>query len=219
MESLIVTKEIDLWDSVFNINKKEANTKKENENKINNRIYEIAIFKIFVKFEVFLSNMFIIYATGNASGSGYIAKRKLNFIDESHLKAVLKSNNKFIDYSDKIVSLSKHIFEDKKNPFDLIFLDSDYQNYYNKIKALRNYIAHESDESKTKYIKEVLCNKNFIEPYEHLTQINKRSSKSNYSIYVEKIREMTEIIYSPSEYLGEDTIEEKTIEEKSNVKI
>ena len=42
--------------------------------------------------------------------------------------------------------------------------------------TLRNYIAHESNESRTKYIKTCLGNGTFIEPDSYLTKINRRTS-------------------------------------------
>lgn len=202
MDSSIVLNEIELWDSLFS-----------SEENINERLYEIAIFKIFVKLEFFISEAFIVYATGVANEYGYSAKRQLNFKDKRHLKAVLKSGNKgFIDFNDKIKSLSKHIFEEQKNPFDIILSDAEYSQYYNKIRVIRNYIAHESEESKKKYIAEVLNNRQFIEVHEHLTKINRRTSKSNYSIYIDKIKDITEVISNPAEFLG-DEINPREIDE------
>jgi hypothetical protein len=203
MDSSIVLEEIKLWDSLF-----------LTEKEINERLYEIALFKIFVKLEFFISEAFIVYATGQSNNYGYSAKRKLNFQDERHLKSLLKAGNKsFIDYNDKIKNLSEHIFEDKKNPFDIILTDADYSQYYNKIKVIRNYIAHESEESKNKYIREVLNNKEFIEPHIHLTKINKRTSISNFSIYVEKIKDITEVIANPAIFLGDEIVPKETIED------
>lgn len=188
-----IINEINLWNNEFKLG-----------TKINDKLYEIAIFKIFVKFELFLSKMFVLYSTGKASSMGYIPKRKLLFIDEQHLNYILNDKNKgYINYIEKIKTISEHIFEDNKNPFDLIFQDSNYYNYFNQIQAIRNYIAHESQESRKKYIKSVLNNKDFIEPYIHLKKINRKFSKSYYSLYVEKIKEMSEIIIDPSEYLDD----------------
>ena len=195
MNNDIITKEIQFWDNEIS---KLNGTKSV--------IYEIAFFKIFVKLEVFLSNLFVYYSTGNESDRGYKPSRKLEFEDEKHLKAVLKnSNSSYVNYLDKIKSLSKHIFDNEKDPFGLIFSDAGYSGYYNKMQILRNYIAHESEESKNKYIREVLNNKSFIEPYKHLFSTNRKNSKTFYSIYIEKITEITEILIEPQDFLSEYT--------------
>ena len=193
MNRSIVLEEINLWEKEF-----------EESKKINPKLYEIAIFKIFVKLELFLTEMFIIYATGEASSSGYIAKRRLEFQDKKHLEGILKSNKAFIDYGDKIKSLSGHIFIEKSNPFDLIFLDCKYFEVFNKLKAIRNYVAHESSESKRKYIKDVLNNSDFVEPHKYLMKINKKHHKSEYTLYIKKITEMVDLIVNPKPYLNDD---------------
>lgn len=170
-------------------------------------IYEIAIFKIFVKLEVFLSDLFVYYSIGNPTESGYMPKRKLKFEDEKHFMGVFKnSKSSYIDYLDKIENTSKHIFENEKNPFDLIFLEPRYLTYYKEMKVIRNYVAHESNESKDKYIKTVLNNKEYIPPYEYLSKINKKKGKTNYSIYIEVINNIVNILLDPADFLG-DSVE------------
>lgn len=63
--------------------------------------------------------------------------------------------------------------------------------------TLRNYIAHESNESRTKYIKTCLGNGTFIEPDSYLTKINRRTSSSYYTIYINKIIEISDLILDP----------------------
>mgnify|MGYP007054247817 FL=1 len=60
--------------------------------------------------------------------------------------------------------------------------------------SLRNYIAHKSGESRLKYIKTCLGNGDFIEPSAYLLKKNRRTSKSNYTIFVERIIEISELI-------------------------
>lgn len=196
MNNSIVINEIEYWNNEISALKGKESV-----------IYEIALFKIFVKLEVFLSELFVYYSTGNEGNNGYVPMRKLNFEDESHLRGVLKSGNSpYIDYLDKIINISKHIFQNKKDPFELIFSDASYFVYYNQMKTLRNYIAHESEESKRKYIKEVLGNKDFTEPYKYLSKINKKYSKTHYTIYTEKIKEITEILLEPSDFLCQENV-------------
>ena len=60
--------------------------------------------------------------------------------------------------------------------------------------SLRNYIAHESAESRKRYIETCLGGGQFIEPYEYLAKINRRKSKSNYTIYMEKIAHISDML-------------------------
>lgn len=64
----------------------------------------------------------------------------------------------------------------------------------NQMITLRNYIAHESGEARIKYVKTCLGNGQFIEPSTYLLKKNKRTSKSNYTIYIEKIIEISDLI-------------------------
>lgn len=155
-------------------------------------LYEIFFFKIYVKFEVYLSQVFENYCIGLESGKGYCPERKLQFSDKEHLRAILRGDKQYMDYIKKIESLSRHIFED--NPFDLIFQVEDNVNVFNQMIALRNYIAHESPESKKRYVEKCLGNGEFIEPYEYLIKINRKKSKSNYTIFMEKIESISEMI-------------------------
>lgn len=155
-------------------------------------LYEASFFKIYVKFEVYLANVFEEYCVGIESSKGYCPQRKLAFADKEHLRAILKGDKQYVDYIKKIEGLSRHIFID--NPFNIIFDVADNNTIFNQMTALRNYIAHESGESKVKYIKTCLGNGDFIEPSVYLLKRNRRTSKSNYTIFVEKIIEISELI-------------------------
>ncbi|BDF05476.1 hypothetical protein [[Clostridium] hylemonae] len=155
-------------------------------------LYEASFFKIYVKFQAYLSNVFENYCVGIASGQGYCPQRKLAFTDKEHLRAILKGDKQYVEYIKKIEALSKHIFID--NPFNIIFDVTDNLTVMNQMMALRNYIAHESGESKTKYIKTCLGNGQFVEPAEYLIKKNRRLSKSNYTIFIGKIVELSDMI-------------------------
>ncbi|WP_243300212.1 hypothetical protein [Bacillus litorisediminis] len=187
MDNTYLTEEINNWN---------------NQIRLNHKLYELAFFKIFVKFELFLTNTFIGYATGESSIKGYTPERKLNFEDKAHLVGVLRNyRSSFIDYSEKIQQISKFIFLEEKDPFSLIFNDSKFYNYFIEMKYIRNYIAHESQESRIKYHKYVLKNKPFEEPNDFLKKINKKNSKTYYSIYIDIIREFSEVILDPTPFL------------------
>ncbi len=155
-------------------------------------LYEASFFKIYVKFEVFLADMFKSYCIGTVNSNGYCPQRKLAFANEEQLDAVLKGDKQYVDYLKKIESLSKHIFID--NPFNVIFDVADNSTYLNQMMALRNYIAHESSESRNKYIKTCLPNQAFVEPCDFLMSRNRRNAKSYYTIYIDKIIEISDLI-------------------------
>ena len=155
-------------------------------------LYEASFFKIYVKFEVFLSEMFKSYCVGTINSKGYCPQRKLAFVDVEQLDAVLKGDKQYVDYLKKIESLSKHIFID--NPFNVIFDVADNATYINQMMALRNYIAHESSESRNKYVQTCLSNKTFVEPRDFLMMKNKKNSKSYYTIYINKILQISDLI-------------------------
>ncbi|MBB6001596.1 hypothetical protein [Arcicella rosea] len=179
--------EIDYWKTFFQGNPN-----------LDERVYEIAFFKIFVKFEIFISQLFIEYAIGGSSISGFQAERILNFRDRSHLEKVLKGrNSRFIDYTSKIEEISEYIFESDKNPFYVIE-SATYKELFLEMKILRNFIAHESEESKTKYVRKVLNNQVFISVGKHMqNKVSRSNTKSNYTEYIEKMLEVSELLLNP----------------------
>ena len=182
--------EIDYWIE------KLANQNKDDELYL--RMVEMAFFKIFVKFEDLLTFKFKKYCIGTGNGE-YIPERKLNFTDISHLEGVLKSGRtSYVDLS-KIQEVSKHIFE--KDPFGLIF--NTFHEELSKMKYIRNYIAHESEESKNKYCRYVLevDESRFISPGNFLIKIPRGRETSNFDFFINEIRKQREIIMDPTPYL------------------
>lgn len=150
--------------------------------KSNKDLYELAFFKIFIKFEKFLSDVFENYSVGNQSDFGYCPERILCFIDIDHLYKILKKDNKsYINHYESIKNLSNCIFQD--NPFEILTTDANYSTDINNMKILRDYIAHESSSSRNKFIKSLLNNKNFIPPNEFLLKKKKVLNISNYTHY------------------------------------
>lgn len=174
--------EIMKWDSLIN----------ENE-----EFLEIAFFKIFVKFENFIIEMIMKYATGQESSKEYCPNRRLNFEDAKHLKDTLNTN--YIDVSEKTEKLVSQIFDDS-NPFSFFFSSED-SSFYNQLKCVRNFIAHESPESKEKYIKKALFNQPFIEPNEYLKKKYQNTSvKSKYTKFIELVTSYSDMILNMNQY-------------------
>lgn len=166
----------------------------------NNR-YDIALFKIWIQFEKFISELFVLYATGKESETGYKPSLKLQFQDDVQLNAFLRGDRTYVDYPNKINALSRHVFAD--DPFDFaIYSDSNNHTAYDQIIAVRNYVAHESGESRKKYINACLGGNedNYIAPNDYLIKINKRIGKSHYTELVNSVKNMVSILIDPSAY-------------------
>lgn len=174
--------EIQRWNTVF------AST-----SAIDNSLYELAFFKIFIKFEKFLSDSFENYAIGNVSIHGYCPIRRLNFDDLTHLnKVIQKKERSFINHFEVIKNISDCFFTD--NPFDIIKTDPTYTTIINQMKVIRDYIAHESSAARNKYIVNILNNRPFVEPYQHLLSSKRGSGLSYYTFYINSIQNISNFI-------------------------
>lgn len=174
--------EIEKWNAIFSVT-----------TNIDNSLYELAFFKIYIKFEKFLSDTFENYAIGNTSIHGYCPIRRLTFDDINHLnKLIKKENRSFVNHFEVIKNISDCFFTD--NPFNIIKTDSTYTTIISHMKFIRDYIAHESTAAKSKYIQNVLNNRPFIEPFQHLLSIKRSTSKSYYTYYIESLRDISNFI-------------------------
>ena len=151
-------------------------------------LYEAYFLKIYVAFENYLGEIFEKYCLGNPSSEGFVPDRRLSFETLEQVRNVINSGKmqNYIDYIDKIKCLSKDIF--RENPFDIILEDAENVTIFNQMTAIRNCIAHESDYSKKKYQEACLNGQEYKSPGVFLMSKNKRSSKSYYSIFIDKIK-------------------------------
>lgn len=159
--------------------------------------YDIALFKIWIQFERFLGGLFITYATGNASETGYMPHLKVQFLDEEHFNIFMREGNKkYVEYLDKIEKLSPHIFQD--NPFDIILLDANIKPAFEQMKTIRNYIAHESGEAKRKLINTCFSgdDRHFTEPNIFLLSREKTTGNTYYTYYTEIIKNVVDFLIS-----------------------
>ncbi len=160
-------------------------------------LLELAFFKIFVKFEAFLIDAFVKYAIGEQNKIGFSPQKKLNFTTDSQLKEVITNDTKlYLELSkDRLEKLSKHIFEDAQNPFLGAFNDSIFSQKFLKMRIIRNFIAHESPESKNQYEQKVLKSYNITEylflkdffqkNISFLNQQNLQETKSIFNDYID----------------------------------
>lgn len=160
--------------------------------------YDIALLKIWIQFEKFMAEIFVQYAMGNNSEEGYCPHLKLHFSSEEQLNAILREGNRtYVDYQAQIRKLSKHFFS--SDPFDVIFADADRKTAYDQLVAIRNYIAHESGEAKSKLIKYCFGGKpdKFLEPNDYLLTKEKRTNQTYYSYYTKIIKDAVLLLVNP----------------------
>lgn len=160
-----------------------------------NKRYDVALMKIWVQFEKFMSELFVDYCLGIASENGYLPERSIEFKSETQLNAFLRAENKqYVDYPSQIKKLSKHIFE--KDPFDVIFSDSNNNVTYENIMAIRNYVAHESGEARKKLIKNIYSGREerFVEPVDYLLRKEKSTHKTYYTYYTTFIGNIAQLL-------------------------
>lgn len=157
--------------------------------------YDIALLKIWIQFERFIGELFVTYAIGNPSEKGYLPALKIRFQDEEQFNVFMREGTKkYIEYIDKIEKLSAHIFE--KNPFEIILMDSNIKPSFDQMKAIRNYIAHESGEAKRKLINTCFGGneRNFKEPNDFLKTREKMTKDTYYTYYVKIIENILELL-------------------------
>ncbi len=159
--------------------------------------YDIALLKIWIQFERFLGDLFVNYAIGISSETGYLPPLKIRFQDEEQFNAFMREKNgKYIEYLDKIEKLSSHIFE--VNPYDVLLLDANNKTAFEQMKAIRNYIVHESGTAKI-----VLLNKCFngderkyVEPNVFLLKKEKNTKIPYYTYYTTIISNVVDLLIS-----------------------
>lgn len=149
--------------------------------------FDIALFKIWVKFEKFLSIVFVNYSLQISLHGSYRPRLKITFQNEEQFNAFLRDGSKrYIEYYKKIKNLSKFIFED--NPFAILYEDIEISDVVSKVIAVRNYVAHESEESKSKYVNECLNGKPFIDPNDYLRELKEEQNVSNFTSFIDSIK-------------------------------
>jgi ribosomal protein S18 len=167
----------------------------------NNKHIHFAFLEIFIEFENFLMNSFIEYSLGNSSEKGFFPSLRINFSDKEHLEGLLKCNKQFIDYIKKIEEVKKYIFEENTCPFTKIFATAEFTTYFKQMQIIRNFITHQSEESKRKYVDKVL-NPNgindFIKADTFLKRNNRRINITYYSRYIDMFKFYSDIICNPN---------------------
>ena len=162
-----------------------------------NNQYDIGLLKIWINFEKFYSEIFLIYSLGGASEDGFSPTRRLCFDEDKQFYAFVKNpNSSFIDYTKQIPALSPFIFS--YNPFDIFITDSIYKPVFLEVTRIRNYIAHESAESKNKLKSLPQFSEDYIDNLNSYLMLRKNNTRESiFTYYVDRIKEMAEIISNP----------------------
>lgn len=141
-------------------------------------LLEYAFFRVYIKFEVLFISLFYSYSVGRSSSSGHSPERKLKFQDEKHLKDTINVRYLGFDEKSRLKELISNVFISDSVLEN--FFNSIHYDFFQKMMVLRNYIAHESLESRNKYIQTCLNNKAYITPKEYLkSKVSKKIPTSN----------------------------------------
>jgi hypothetical protein len=184
----------------MNVNNDDLITKIEewNEEVVqNNKHIHFALLEVFIEFEKFLTKAFISYSLGGEGKNNFSPELRITFENEEHLEGFLKCDKQYIDYLKKIQEIKVFIFKEETCPFNKVFSTAEFTTYFKEIQILRNFIAHQSKESKDKYQKKVLRAKGinqYIKVRTFLIKINGQQNISYYSIYINAIRFYSEVI-------------------------
>lgn len=161
----------------------------------NNQRYDISLMKIYVQFEKFISELFIDYCLGKQSEKKYEPNRLLEFNNLDQLNKVLCYNSNHINYVKVIEHISGNLFD--PDPFDILKTDSIYVNSIREVFLIRNFVAHESIESKGKYIKTCLKGE-YIEPSDYLLlHHKKKTGPSNFTTYCKDLLDVAKLLVDP----------------------
>jgi hypothetical protein len=172
-----------------------------------NSRYDLAFLKIYIKFEVLMSDIFLLYASGKPSEFGFTPQRRLSFDSEEHIRKIFSYGKSYTDYLSLIEkhNIYKEIFTPDTDPFNLIFSDPVFNTEFMKMRLLRNYITHESKESKYLYESKVLKTyswNSYLHPSDFLQK--KCSHKSQYTIYglwINLLQKNSKILLDPTDFL------------------
>lgn len=162
--------------------------------------YDIALFKIWIQFEKFVSEIFFDYCLAIPSETGYCPSRKITFTSKDQLDNIFrKEGQPYTDFFKLSQNKSKWIFDDNDNPFISVFNSVNYSPVITSVNIIRDYIAHESGQAKSKYISKCLNGRSspFVSPRDFLAQMNVQQSKTQFTIYVEALIKIILFLIDP----------------------
>jgi len=172
----------------------------QEELSVDSKHIDFALLEIFIEFEKFLTNSFVLYALGGQGKNTFAPTLRISFENEKHLEGFLKCDKQYIDYIKKIPKIKEFIFIEDSCPFSKVFSTAKFTTYFKEIQILRNFIAHQSKESKDKYQRNILRAKGINQYIKVKTFLGKMNSGENityYTIYINAMKFYSEIICDP----------------------
>jgi len=160
----------------------------------NSRHIHFALLEVFIEFEKFLTHAFISYALKEKGKNSFAPELRLQFDDKVHLQGLLQCSKPYIDYIKKVKEVRKFIFKESTCPFHKVFSTADFNTNFLHIKIMRDFIAHQSEESKAKYVKTILNSGRYIKVNTYLNTLSKHENISNYSRYINALKFYSEVI-------------------------
>lgn len=191
---LEVKQEIEFWRNFFD-NSKEINQE------VIDRLYETAFIKIYIKFEKCFIQIFLdCIDLGGKFGSHDLQSYLSYPSNEYGLEKLLKTafgNSYYLNF-DKIKDLHPLLINKRSSPFENIFTSID-SSKLKQMTRLRNYYAHESQESKEKYRRTFFKqNHNLTSEEENISFVLNQSlhgkHKTRYQDYIELLEIMINIL-------------------------
>ncbi len=116
-----------------------------------NSLFEGTFLRAFTTFEGALQELFLHYAVGGASLTGYVPGCRLTNCSDGHVRAILRGNQRFTDWANpQVVRERADLFFESGEPFRTGFAPRSHA--LTDIQKLRNAIAHESSEAESAYL-------------------------------------------------------------------
>ena len=156
--------------------------------------HQFAIMRLYSLFEKFIEDIFLdyCYLKKDYSKRKLIRKIDFNVTSRDEVKKFFLVNKAgrtiYIEPYKTLTLFRELIFDIGNDPFAFIFINATFADVIREIISIRNYIAHESEESKTTYIKDCLYSRPFIDVNTFLlTKRNTKNANTNFAHYFETV--------------------------------
>jgi hypothetical protein len=117
------------------------------------RITEGIFIRAFSSFELFLEELFVLYALGKPSISGTKVNRFILPRDGRHVRELIRADKQFVDWASADLVLQRVETYFDGGPMKTAIVQ--YKDRLKTVRRIRNAIAHRSDEAWGRYVKVV----------------------------------------------------------------
>lgn len=161
-------------------------------------VVEYNFLLIFLSWECYLENVFLLYMCGKFGINGNSVNRFVSNVDQERALKMLKGSKEYPDWTNiEFITSMANVFFGDKNPF--AFLKNETSIIH--IKKIRNRISHISDKCKREYEKVVLEYTGIPSTCDSVSDFlltYSTDNKSTYFIYfINKLRIYAEIVGNP----------------------